>query len=103
MSLSQGGRSDRSSGDEIANPGSGRSDVEKVRLGSHVRLEDEDGILDLALVELEEADPFTGRLSVVSPLGHALLGKQVGDRVRFRAPGGIVEVNVVAVNRGEVT
>jgi transcription elongation GreA/GreB family factor len=74
-------------------------DVQTIQLGSQVRIEDEDGITDLALVDIEEADPFSRRISVVSPLGHALLGRRVGDRVRFRAPGGIVEVNVVAVKQ----
>jgi transcription elongation GreA/GreB family factor len=37
------------------------------------------------------------RLSVDSAMGHALIGRSAGERVRFRAPGGIMGVTLVAV------
>jgi len=36
-------------------------------------------------------------VSCDSPLGRALIGRHVGDRVEFRAPGGVLAVIVVAV------
>ena len=69
-----------------------------VRLGSRVSLayegEDED---EFVLVGVEELDTGAARLSTESPLGRALMGRRVGDRVRFRAPGGIMGVTVRSV------
>ena len=45
----------------------------------------------------DEVDVERGILSWKSPLGKALLGKSEGDAVRFEAPGGAREVEVVLV------
>ena len=37
------------------------------------------------------------RVSAESPIGRALLGRRLGDEVRFRAPGGVLSVTVVNV------
>jgi len=68
-----------------------------VRVGSRVRVRDEDGEEEFTIVADCEADAFADRISAESPFGRALLGHQVGERVRFLAPGGIVGVTVVAV------
>ncbi|MEE9446599.1 MAG: transcription elongation factor GreA [Arenicellales bacterium] len=44
-----------------------------------------------------EADLQTGKISVSSPLARALIGKEVDDEIRFEAPGGVKEYEVVAV------
>lgn len=49
------------------------------------------------LVGTEEADLEKGRISVSSPLGRALLGKEEGDEVVFTAPGGTRTYEVLAV------
>lgn len=46
--------------------------------------------LSYQLVNAAEAKPGTGRLSVDSPVGHALLGKRTGDEVQVMAPSGVV-------------
>jgi transcription elongation factor GreA len=69
-----------------------------IRVGSRVRVRDEDGEEEFTIVAEWEADAFADRISAESPFGRALLGHQVGERVRFRAPGGIVAVTVVAVS-----
>ena len=38
-----------------------------------------------------------GSISVLSPLGRALLGKEVGDEVVTKTPGGIREFEVVLI------
>jgi len=68
-----------------------------VRVGSRVRVSDADGEDEFTIVPECEADACADRVSAESPCGRALLGHHVGDRVRFRAPGGIVGVTVVAV------
>ena len=46
----------------------------------------------------EEADVKKGSISVLSPLGRALLGKEVGDEVVTKTPGGIREFEVVLIS-----
>jgi len=40
------------------------------------------------LVGPEESDIKEGRISVVSPLGQAIIGKTIGDEITIMAPGG---------------
>ena len=62
-----------------------------------------DGDATFRIVEPESADAVADRVSALSPLGSALLGRRAGDEVRFRAPGGVLVATVVAVEpaRGE--
>jgi len=75
----------------------------EVRIGSRVRIRDIDGDATFRIVEPESADAVADRVSALSPLGSALLGRRAGDEVRFRAPGGVLVATVVAVEpaRGE--
>jgi transcription elongation factor GreA len=41
------------------------------------------------LVTSEESDPDSGKISTVSPIGQALMGKEEGDEVRVKTPTGI--------------
>jgi transcription elongation GreA/GreB family factor len=68
-----------------------------VRIGSRVWIRDLDGDATFRIVEPENADAMAKRVSARSPLGSALLGHRIGDRVRFRAPAGVFAVTVVAV------
>ena len=68
-----------------------------VRLGSRVRVRDVDGDAEFAVVPPEEADATAHRISASSPLGRALIGRRLGEEVRFRAPGGVLSVTVVDV------
>jgi transcription elongation GreA/GreB family factor len=74
------------------------TDAGMVRIGSRVRVRDADGEDEFTLVPEHEADAHTRRLSADSPLGRALLGRHVGEHVRFRAPGGVMGVTVLAVD-----
>jgi transcription elongation factor GreA len=68
-----------------------------IRVGSRVRIQDEDGEAAFRIVDPAEADAFAELVSADSPLGRALIGCNVGDFVRFRAPGGVLTVTVVEV------
>lgn len=68
-----------------------------VRIGSQVCIRDIGGSATFWIVEPENADATADRVSAQSPLGSALLGSRVGDRVRFRAPAGVLAVTVVDV------
>jgi len=67
------------------------------RLGSQVRVRDEFGEVEYTIVPEVEADSMHARLSEASPLGQALIGRSAGERVRFRAVGGIMGVDLVDV------
>ena len=70
-------------------------DVDCVRLGSHVVVEEDEGDLqEFLIVGSAEADPRHGRISNESPVGSALLGKKVGDAVDVTAPGGSFRLTV---------
>jgi len=47
------------------------------------------------LVTSEESDVTNGLISTGSPIGRSLLGKRVGDEVRFTIPGGTKELEVL--------
>ncbi len=66
--------------------------------GSTIEVEDVDGGVETwHLVGAVESDPASGRISVESPVGRALLGKRKGDRVTVNAPSGTVEFTVKSV------
>jgi transcription elongation factor GreA len=47
------------------------------------------------LVTTEEADAANGKVSTTSPIGRALLGKEVGDSVKVQSPGGVKELDIL--------
>lgn len=63
-----------------------KRDALKVAIGSVVDLLDTNGrIIRYTLVESLEANPSDGRISIKSPLGKSLLGKQIKDTVEWSA------------------
>lgn len=52
------------------------------------------------LVAQSEADLRTGKISVDSPIGKGLLGKEVGDVAEIQVPNGIVKFEVIEISRG---
>jgi transcription elongation factor GreA len=68
-----------------------------VGLGSTVSIRDEFGDSTYVIVGPVEADVAGGRISMVSPLGAALMGRTVGDEVSFSSPGGTRSASVVKV------
>ncbi len=51
------------------------------------------------LVAQSEADIKTGKISVESPIGKGLLGKQVGDSAEISVPNGTMEFEVLEIWR----
>jgi regulator of nucleoside diphosphate kinase len=70
-----------------------------VTMHSRVRVRDlqEDEADTYTLVYPDEADIDNGKLSVLAPLGTALLGTRVGDVVEFDAPAGTRRLKVERV------
>jgi transcription elongation GreA/GreB family factor len=72
------------------------TESDEVRFGSSVTIEREDGRRNTwRIVGEDEADPATGTLSHASPLGRALMGKEVGEVVQAGATQAeIVEISI---------
>jgi transcription elongation factor GreA len=70
---------------------------DRAGLGSIVVVQDtnRDEAITYYLVTTEEADAPNGRVSTTSPIGRALLGKQVGDEVKVQSPGGVKELEIL--------
>lgn len=49
------------------------------------------------LVSEEEADIKTGKISVQSPIGKGLLGKEPGDKAEIKTPGGLMEFEILDI------
>lgn len=64
---------------------------DRVAYGSTVVLYDldKDEKLTYELVTSEESNPDNGRISTVSPIGQALMGRREGDTVKVKTPTGI--------------
>ena len=70
---------------------------DRVGLGSTVVVLDlnKDEEIVYNLVTSEEADAKVGRISTSSPIGRALLGKEVGDAVKVQIPGGVKDLEIL--------
>jgi transcription elongation factor GreA len=73
---------------------------ERVIFGTTVDLEDEDTgeSLTYRIVGMEEADVKQGCISYTSPIGKAVLGRSVGESVRFETPKGTRSLSINAVH-----
>lgn len=74
-----------------------------VELGSHVRVETPDGEESVRIVHPIEAVLDAERISSLSPLAQALLGRRAGDTVEVAAPRGHYPARILAVGAGEST
>jgi transcription elongation factor GreB len=57
----------------------------------------DDTEVTIRIVGVDEADAGRGDVSWVAPVARALLGARVGDVRRLRTPGGVEELEVVAI------
>jgi transcription elongation factor GreB len=58
---------------------------------------EDDSEVTVTIVGVDETDLSRGRISWVSPVARALLGRRVGDLPRLRTPQGGEEIEVVAI------
>jgi transcription elongation factor GreA len=72
----------------------------KVAFGAKVKVLDitTDKELDFILVGPEEADVRNGKISISSPVGKALIGKEVGDTATIKAPAKTMEYEILEIN-----
>ncbi len=76
-----------------------RAVSDRVVFGSTVTIEDldTDDRKVYQILGQDEADISKGVLSVDSPVGRALIGKETGDVVEIKTPNGIRECEIIAV------
>jgi regulator of nucleoside diphosphate kinase len=81
----------------IVAPGEIPADV--VAMNSIVGIVDlqSDDLREVKLVYPHDAQPSQGRISVLAPLGTALLGYRVGDHVEWLMPGGLRRLRIESV------
>lgn len=77
----------------IKNP----SDRTKIGLGSMVELQQDGKKLNFHLVGSLESNPEEGKISDASPIGQALLGKQVGEMADIVTPSGKTTYKIVKI------
>jgi len=69
-----------------------------VNVGSRVRLHLEGAEMEYEIVGELEADPVQNKISHESPLGQALLGKKIGDKIEVEAPVGRLFYTVLNIH-----
>jgi transcription elongation factor GreA len=70
-----------------------------VQIGSKVTVRHQDGGEEnYTIVGSAEVNPGEGKISNVSPVGKALLGKRVGDEVDVSVPAGVLKVKIVGIS-----
>lgn len=75
------------------------SNHEKVVIGARIEVEVDGDKETYQLVSSAESDPASGHISIESPLGKALVGSKVGEKVEVAIPdGGTVEYKIKKIN-----
>ena len=77
--------------------------IDRVFFGTIVKLLDMDTNEEVTyqLLGPEEADVKNGSISVLSPLGKSMIGKEIGDDVVAKTPGGTREFEVIDIQQSE--
>ena len=68
-----------------------------IGIGSTVVLHSADRQDEFLIVDQQEADVFSNKISYQSPLGAKLLKKSQGERVSLQTPGGTIEYTILEI------
>lgn len=75
-----------------------RQNSDKVEFGAHVTIEDEEGRSKTwFIIGEDEADPSSGKISWLSPIGKAMLNKKEGDFFEAHTPKGEILYTIMAI------
>ncbi len=71
-----------------------------IRFGARVKLENSNNgkIVSYQIVSEYEADIDNGLISDQSPVARALFGKELGDQVEIKTPGGIIDYEILEID-----
>jgi len=76
-----------------------KEQTEKIVFGTTVELRNIDNNRNVIyqLIGPYESDPENGKISVSSPLGKALIGKEEGDDIKVKTPGGVQDFEILEI------
>jgi len=76
-------------------------DLTKVLALSKVKIRNIDNNMEFEYTLVADAvsDLSQGKLSVSSPIGHGLLGKEVGDIAEIQVPSGLMKFEILSISR----
>lgn len=76
-------------------------DKSKVLIYSIVEIKNRktNAVMTYTLVPESEADLKAGKISVTSPIAKGLLGKKKGEIVAVQAPAGVIEFEIISIER----
>ena len=74
-------------------------DTSVVSIGSTVKVLQMDEEIEYDIVGSNEADPFSFKISDLSPIGKALIGAHAGKEITVETPAGELKLKVLAVSR----
>ena len=76
-------------------------DVDKINIGCKVKLLDveSDEEMEFFIVGSTEANSLQNKISNEAPVGHALMGKSVGDVVDVETQAGVIQYKVLEIQR----
>ena len=85
---------------KVANIIDNTSGGDRIVIGSKVSVKNHhnQNNYDYQLVEANEANPLLGKISSVSPVGSAILGRRIGDEVTVSTPGGEQIYTIDSIN-----
>jgi len=70
-----------------------------VELGNKVLIQNQDGKIEqYTIVGSTESNPIEGKISNESPVGRALLGKKIGNKVDVNTPAGIFILKIIEIS-----
>ncbi len=77
--------------------------TEKVGIGTTVKLLDMemDEEMEFRIVGTKEADINSGKMSDESPIGSAILGREVGEEVEVETPSGVIGFKILEIRKDD--
>lgn len=70
---------------------------EEVTFGSRIKVNDGQRDIEFTIVSAMEARPIQNKISDSSPIGSALIGKKVGEKVEIETPSGKITFNITEI------
>ena len=76
-------------------------DLNKINIGCMVKVYDEefDEEMEFQIVGSTEANSLQNKISNESPVGRALIGRSVGDKVEVETQVGVISYKVLGIKR----
>src|SRR4249919_839165 len=83
---------------DVIEPARVPPDVITMNSTAHFTIEGSDEVREVTLVYPRDADGSASRVSILAPVGSALLGLRVGEAIRWPVPGGHLGLRVLSID-----